>query len=120
MHFPTEREIKMMGDNNLSDLKPLDGALTMALIRLTSGEPSYHCVVHFCDRTDTVVYRIRLLQKDPTKNPLDEKKCVVGMGTIHGSLHRKCLPLCCDHVSALHMGKLTLQDIDCSSFAHVD
>ncbi|GFY96161.1 RNA-directed DNA polymerase [Actinidia rufa] len=120
MHFPTEREIKMMGDNNLSDPKPVDGALTMALIRLASDEPSYRCVVHFCHRTDTVVYRIRLLQKDLNINPLGEKKWVVGMGTIHGSLNRKCLPLCSDHISALHMGKLTLQDIDSTSFVDVD
>ncbi|PSS01759.1 COX1/OXI3 intron 2 protein [Actinidia chinensis var. chinensis] len=120
MYFPTEREIKMMGDNNLSDPKPVDGALTMALIRLASDEPSYRCVVHFCSRTDTVVYRIRLLQKDLNINPVGEKKWVVGMGTIHGSLNRKCLPLCCDHISALHMGKLTLQDIDSTLFVDVD
>ncbi|KAF5938177.1 hypothetical protein HYC85_025683 [Camellia sinensis] len=120
VHFPTESEIKMMGDNNLSDPKPVDGALTMALIRLASDEPSYHCVAHFCDRTDTIVYRIRLLQNDLNLNPLDEKKWVSGMGTIHECLNRKCLHLCYDHVSALYMGKLTLQDIDCTSFVDVD
>lgn len=120
VHFPTESEIKMMGDNNLSDPKPVDGALTMALIRLASDEPSYHCVAHFCDRTDTIVYRIRLLQNDLNLNPLDEKKWVSGMGTIHECLNRKCLHLCYDHISALYMGKLTLQDIDCTSFVDVD
>ncbi|CAL5431071.1 unnamed protein product [Camellia sinensis] len=120
VHFPTESEIKMMGDNNLSDPKPVDGALTMALIRLASDEPSYHCVAHFCDRTDTIVYRIRLLQNDLNLNPLDEKNWVSGMGTIHECLNRKCLHLCYDHISALYMGKLTLQDIDCTSFVDVD
>ncbi|KAH7854048.1 hypothetical protein Vadar_009493 [Vaccinium darrowii] len=120
VHFPSEREIKMMGDNNLSDPKPVDGAITMALIRLASDEPSHHCVAHFCDRTDTIVYRIRLLQKDLNLNPLDEKKWVSGMGTIHANLNRKCLPMCYDHLSALQMGKITLQDIDCTSFVDVD
>ncbi|KAI8562390.1 hypothetical protein RHMOL_Rhmol03G0032500 [Rhododendron molle] len=120
VHFPTEREIKMMGDNNLVDPKPVDGSITMALIRLASDEPSYKCVAHFCDRTDTIVFRIRLLQKDLNINPLDEKKWVHGMGTIHECLNRKCLPLCCDHINALHMGKITLQDIDCTSFVDVD
>ncbi|CAL5435115.1 unnamed protein product [Camellia sinensis] len=120
VHFPSESEIKMMGDNNLSDPKPVDGALTMALIRLASDEPSYHCVAHFCDRTDTIVYRIRLLQNDLNLNPLDEKKWVSGLGTIHECLNRKCLHLCYDHISALYMGKLTLQDIDCASFLDVD
>ncbi|KAL7197532.1 hypothetical protein ACSBR2_020130 [Camellia fascicularis] len=120
VHFPAESEIKMMGDNNLSDPKPVDGALTMALIRLASDEPSYHCVAHFCDRTDTIVYRIRLLQNDLNLNPLDEKKWVSGMGTIHECLNRKCLHLCYDHISALYVGKLTLQDIDCTSFVDVD
>lgn len=120
VHFPTEREVKMMGDNNLSDPKPVDGALTMTLIRLASDEPPYRCLAHFCDRTDTIVYRIRLLQKDLNLNPLDEKKWVSGMGTIHESLNRKCLPLCCDHISALYMGKLTLQDIDCTSYLDME
>ncbi|KAL6987235.1 Nuclear intron maturase 3, mitochondrial [Sarracenia purpurea var. burkii] len=120
LYFPTEREIKMMGDSNLSDPKPVDGSLTMALIRLASDEPSYRCVVHFCDRTDTIVYRIRLLQSNLNLNTFDEKKWVSGLGTIHESLNRKCLPLCCGHISALHMGKLTLQDIDCASFVDVD
>lgn len=120
VHFPTEREIKMMGDNNLSDPKPVDGALTMALIRLASDEPSYRCVAHFCDRTDTIVYRIRLLQNHLYVKPRDAKNCVSGMGAIHESLNRKCLPLCSDHISELYMGKLTFQDIDCTSFVDVD
>ena len=39
VYFPTEREVKMMGDQNLSDLRPVDGALSLALIRLASNEP---------------------------------------------------------------------------------
>ncbi|CAK9184010.1 unnamed protein product [Ilex paraguariensis] len=119
-HFPTEREIKMMGDNNLSDPKPVDGALTMALIRLASDEPAYRCVAHFCERTDTIVYRIRLLQNHLNLNPFDEKKWVPGMGAIHESLNLKCVPLCSDHIGELYMGKLTLQHIDCSSFVDID
>lgn len=35
VHFPTdEREIKIMGDKNLSDPKPVDSALTKILVRL--------------------------------------------------------------------------------------
>ncbi|KAF8403592.1 hypothetical protein HHK36_011696 [Tetracentron sinense] len=120
VHFPTEREIKMMGDNNLSDPKPVDGALSMALIRLASDEPSCSCVAYFCNRTDTIVYRIRLLQNSLNVNPLDKKKWVLGMGAIHESLDRKCLPLCSDHISDLYLGKISLQDIDCTSFVNVD
>ncbi|MQM04416.1 hypothetical protein Taro_037216 [Colocasia esculenta] len=32
-YFPTEREIKMMGDSNLSDPMPVDGALCLLLVR---------------------------------------------------------------------------------------
>ncbi|KAA8518049.1 hypothetical protein F0562_015531 [Nyssa sinensis] len=120
VYFPTEREIKMMGDNNLSDPKPVDGALTLALIRLASDEPAYRCVTHFCDRTDTTVYRIRLLQSHLNVNPFDEKKWVLGMGAIHESLNRKCLPLCADHIGDLYMGKLTFQDVDCTAFVDLD
>ncbi|KAJ6747571.1 COX1/OXI3 INTRON 1 PROTEIN-RELATED [Salix koriyanagi] len=63
VHFPTEKEVKMMGDKNLSDPKPVDGALSLLLIRLASDEPSHSCIGHFCDKTDTVMYRVRLLQK---------------------------------------------------------
>nr|POE75077.1 hypothetical protein CFP56_77284 [Quercus suber] len=31
-YFPTEREVKIMGDQNLSDPMPVDGALSLALI----------------------------------------------------------------------------------------
>ncbi|KAK9267034.1 hypothetical protein L1049_007391 [Liquidambar formosana] len=120
VHFPTEREIKMMGDKNFSDPKPVDGAISLALIRLASDDSPYACSAHFCDRTDIILYRIRLLQNRLNVNPLDEKKWVPGMGAIHESLNRKCLPLCPDHINDLYMGKITLQDIDCTSFVDVD
>lgn len=120
VHFPTEREIKMMGDNNLVDPKPVDGALTTALIRLASDEPSYRCVAHFCHRTDTIVYRIRRLQNHHRVKQRDVKNCVSRMGAIHESLNQKCIPLCSDHISELYMGKLTFQDIDCTSYVSVD
>ncbi|KAL5546474.1 hypothetical protein UlMin_006161 [Ulmus minor] len=120
VHFPTEKEVKMMGDRNLSDPKPVDGALCLALIRLASDEPPYSCVAHFCDRTDTTVYRARLLQRHLNLNPLDEEKWVRGMGVIHESLNLKCLPLCPNHIHDLYMGKINLQDIDCTSFVDVD
>ncbi|KAI6673715.1 hypothetical protein NL676_001621 [Syzygium grande] len=34
LYFPTEKEVKMMGDRNLADPKPVEGVLTLALIRL--------------------------------------------------------------------------------------
>ena len=37
--FPTEREVKMMGDQNILDPRLVDGALSLALIRLASDEP---------------------------------------------------------------------------------
>ncbi|KAL0428509.1 UNVERIFIED_CONTAM: Nuclear intron maturase 3, mitochondrial [Sesamum latifolium] len=120
VHFPSEREIKMMGDRNLSDPKPVDGALTLALIRLASDEPSRRCIAHFCEKTDTIVYRIRLLQNHLNVNPLDDHSWVPGMAAIHESLHRKCVPLCSDHISELYMGRLTLQDIDCTALADID
>ncbi|KAI3718663.1 hypothetical protein L6452_19542 [Arctium lappa] len=118
-HFPTEREIKMMGDKNLADPKPVDGALTMVLIRLASDEPFYRCGAHFCQRTDTVLYRIRLLHKELNLNPSDKKSWVSGMGVIHGVFDRKCVPLCPDHISRLYIGALTLQDVDYSSILHI-
>ncbi|GAA0186309.1 hypothetical protein LIER_33597 [Lithospermum erythrorhizon] len=121
MYFPTEREVAMMRDGNLADPKPVDGAITMALIRLASDEPPYRCVAHFCNRTDTTVYRIRLLESDLNqKNKNGRKKVVLGMGSIHQSMNKKCLPLCSDHISELYLGRLTLQDIDCTSFVDVD
>ncbi|KAL3533646.1 hypothetical protein ACH5RR_007167 [Cinchona calisaya] len=118
-HFPTERKVKMMGDKNLSDPWPVDGPLTTALTRLATDESSYCCVAHFCDRKDTIVYRIRLLENLPNEKALDENKWVPGIGSIHESLNRKCIPLCSDHISELYMGRLTLQDIDCTSFSYV-
>uniref|UniRef100_I1MQQ9 Domain X domain-containing protein n=1 Tax=Glycine max TaxID=3847 RepID=I1MQQ9_SOYBN len=97
VHFPTEREVKMMGDRNLSDPKPVDGALSLAVVRLASDEPPCHCIAHFCDKTTTVFYRVHLLQNRLNVSPLDKEKWVQGMGVIHESLNRKCLPLCTDH-----------------------
>ncbi|KZV18291.1 hypothetical protein F511_25395 [Dorcoceras hygrometricum] len=105
VHFPSEKEIKMMGDRNLSEPIPADGAMNLVLIRLASDEPSDRCIAHFCDRSDTTVYRIQL--------PQSVQGCL--MGSIHQSLHRKCAPLCCFHASELYMGRLTLQDIDCTA-----
>ncbi|XP_068662488.1 nuclear intron maturase 3, mitochondrial [Aristolochia californica] len=119
VYFPTEREIKMMGDKSLSDPIPVDGALCMSLIRLASDDPSGRCVAHFCDRTDTILYRVRLLQNRLNVDPQDPKKWVMGMGAIHESLNRKCLPLCTEHISNLYLGNITLQDIDCASCVDV-
>ncbi|XP_051148337.1 nuclear intron maturase 3, mitochondrial [Andrographis paniculata] len=118
--FPSEKEVKMMGDKWLSDPKPVDGALSMVLIRLASDEPCQRCVAHFCDRTDTVFYRIELLQRYLNVDPLDEQRWVPLMGAIHDSLHRKCAPLCPDHISELYLGRLSLQDIDCASLDNID
>ncbi|KAM7271078.1 hypothetical protein ACFE04_030292 [Oxalis oulophora] len=115
VHFPTEREIKMMGDKELSDPKPVDGALSLGLIRLAVYNPSHCCIAHFCNRTDTIVYRLRLMQNQLDENSPDNK-WIQGMGAIHDALDRKCLPLCSDHIHDLYMGKITLQDIDCTSF----
>ncbi|KAG8075060.1 hypothetical protein GUJ93_ZPchr0006g44391 [Zizania palustris] len=120
VHFPTEREIKMMGDKNLSDPKPVDGALTMILVRLAVDDNSYPCLAHFCAETDTVIYRIRLLQNRLNVDPLNEKKWVQGLSAIHESLNKKCLPLCSMHASDLFTGKITLQDIDCTQFVDVE
>ncbi|RWR91440.1 nuclear intron maturase 3, mitochondrial [Cinnamomum micranthum f. kanehirae] len=114
VYFPTEREIKMMGDRHLSDPKPVDGALFMQLIRLASDEPLCCCVAHFCGRTDTSFYRIRLLQNRLNIDPSDHRKWVPGMGAIHESLNRKCLSVCPKHISDLYMGSISLQDIDCT------
>ncbi|KAI3986383.1 hypothetical protein MKX01_002228 [Papaver californicum] len=119
VYFPTEREVKMMGDKNLTDPKPVDGALTMAVVRLAADEPKSYCMAHFCDRKETALYRIRLLQNRLNVDPLNTEKWVPGMGAIHESLNRKCLSLCCDHISELYLGKITLQDIDCTAFVDV-
>ncbi|XP_006657212.3 nuclear intron maturase 3, mitochondrial [Oryza brachyantha] len=120
VHFPTEREIKMMGDKNLSDPKPVDGALTMILVRLAVDDTTYPCLAHFCAETDTVIYRIRLLQNRLNVDPLNEKKWAQGLSSIHESLNKKCLPLCSMHASDLLLGKITLQDIDCTRFVDVE
>lgn len=120
VHFPTEREIKMIGDKNLSDPKPVDGTLSMILARLAVNEPACSCLTHFCDRKDTVLYRIRLLQNRLNVDPLNENKWVPGMGAIHESLNKKVLSLCSEHASDLFMGRITLQDIDCTSFVNVE
>ncbi|GMY19739.1 pentatricopeptide repeat-containing protein At4g35130, chloroplastic-like [Fagus crenata] len=120
VYFPTEREVKMMGDQNHLDPRPVDGALSLVLIRLAYDEPSCSCIAHFCDRMDTVFYWVRLLQNRLNVNPSVEEKWVSGMGAIHESLNRKCLPLCSDHINDLYTGKITLQDIDCTLFVDVD
>ena len=120
VHFPTEQEIKMMGDKNLSDPKPVDGALTMILVRLAVDDTSYPCLAHFCAKTDTVLYRIRLLQNRLNIDPLNENKWVHGLSAIHESLNKKYLPLCSMHASDLLLGKITLQDIDCTQFVDVE
>ncbi|CAL5041585.1 unnamed protein product [Urochloa decumbens] len=120
VHFPTEREIKMMGDKNLSDPKPVDGALTMMLVRLAVDDTSHPCLTHFCAKTDTVIYRIRLLQNRLNVDPLNENKWVHGLSAIHESLNKKCLSLCSMHASDLLLGKITLQDIDCTQFVDVE
>ncbi|KQK16914.1 nuclear intron maturase 3, mitochondrial [Brachypodium distachyon] len=120
VYFPTEREIKMMGDKNLSDPKPVDGALTMILVRFAVNDTSYPCLAHFCTGTDTLLYRIRLLQNRLNVDPLNEKKWVQGLSAIHESVNKKCLPLCAMHASDLLLGKITLQDIDCTQFVDVE
>ncbi|RZC53539.1 hypothetical protein C5167_012394 [Papaver somniferum] len=119
VYFPTEKEVKMMGDKNFTDPKPVDGALTIAVVRLAVDEPKSYCMAHFCDRRETALYRIRLLQNRLNIDPLNTEKWVPGMGAIHESLNRKCLSLCCDHISDLYLGKITLQDIDCTAFVDV-
>ncbi|CAO1939200.1 unnamed protein product [Urochloa humidicola] len=120
VHFPTEREIKMMGDKNLSDPKPVDSALTLMLVRLAVDDTAHPCLAHFCAKTDTVIYRIRLLQNRLNVDPMNENKWVHGLSAIHESLNKKCLPLCSMHASDLLLGKITLQDIDCTQFVDVE
>ena len=69
---------------------------------------------------DTVYYWVRLLQNSLNVNPSVEDKWVPGMGAIHESLNRKCLPFCSHHINDLYMGNITLQDIDCTAFVDVD
>ncbi|XP_075491427.1 nuclear intron maturase 3, mitochondrial [Primulina tabacum] len=120
VHFPSEKEIKMMGDRNLSEPIPVDGALDLVLMRLASDEPSHRCIAHFCDRNDTTVYRIQLQLNGLGKNFINKSIQGCLMGSIHESLHRKCAPLCRLHVSEVYMGRLTLQDIDCTALLDFD
>ena len=108
----------MMGDQNISDPRFVDGALSLALIRLASDEPSCSKIGHFCDTT--IYYRVRLLHNFLNVNPSVEDRWVTGMGAVHESLNRKCLRLCSHHINDLYMGNITLQDIDCTSFVDVD
>uniref|UniRef100_A0A803MAN8 Reverse transcriptase domain-containing protein n=1 Tax=Chenopodium quinoa TaxID=63459 RepID=A0A803MAN8_CHEQI len=120
MYFPSERDVKRTGDGHLSDPKPVDSALTLNLIRLAYDAPSITCAAHFCECNDTITYRVLLLQNRTNINPGDQKKWVPGMAAIHDSLDRRCFALCAYHVSDLYLGKITLQDIDCTSFVEVD
>ncbi|XP_047328656.1 nuclear intron maturase 3, mitochondrial [Impatiens glandulifera] len=119
-HFPSEREIKMMGAGNLSDPKPVDGTITLRAVRLAYEPSSSGCAAHFCERTDIGLYRLWLLQKELNLNPWDESKWVKGMGVIHESLNQKCLPLCCQHKSLLYKGLFTLQDVDFTALVVVE
>ncbi|KAI0493408.1 hypothetical protein KFK09_023524 [Dendrobium nobile] len=120
VYFATEKEIKMLGDRNLSDPKPVDGAITMVLVRLAIDEHSPVCLAHFCESTNNTIYRVRLLQNRLNVDPLKEDKWVPGMGAIHEALNRKCLPLCSKHATNLFIGNICLQDIDCTSFLNAD
>uniref|UniRef100_A0A2N9HGM1 Pentatricopeptide repeat-containing protein n=1 Tax=Fagus sylvatica TaxID=28930 RepID=A0A2N9HGM1_FAGSY len=83
---------------------------------------SLHIPVSLISVTEWILFfiRVRLLQNRLNVNPSVEEKWVSGMGAIHESLNRKCLPLCSDHINDLYTGKITLQDIDCTSFVDVD
>ena len=120
VYVPKEREVKMMGDQNLFDPRSVDGALSLALIMLASDGPSCSSIGHFYDSMDTVYYQVYLLQNRLNVNPSVEDKWVSRMGAIHESLNRKCLPFCSHHINDLYMGNITLQDIDCTSFVDVD
>ncbi|XP_057546493.1 nuclear intron maturase 3, mitochondrial [Amaranthus tricolor] len=121
IYFPTEREVKRARDSHLSDPKPVDGALTLALIRLAYDMPSNMCAAHFCDCNNTITYRVCLLQNRVIIDPRDQKqKWVPGLAAFHDSLDRRCYALCSHHASDLYMGRITLQDIDCTSFVDVD
>ncbi|KAL2923410.1 Nuclear intron maturase 3 mitochondrial [Bienertia sinuspersici] len=122
VYFPSERDVKGMGDGHLSDPKPIDGVVTLALVRLAYDVPSssYTCAAHFCDCNDTIAYRVSLLQNRVNIETKNQNKWVPGMAEIHGSLDRRCFALCADHASDLYMGRTTLQDIDCTSFVDDD
>ncbi|KAK8967008.1 hypothetical protein KSP40_PGU022143 [Platanthera guangdongensis] len=120
IHFATEKEIRMMGDRNLADPSPVDGAISMTLVRLAVNDNLSFCLVHFCQSTDTILYRVRLLQNRLNVDPSNEEKWVPGMAAIHEALNRKCLPLCEKHATDLFLGKICLQDLDCTSSLNVD
>ncbi|BAT83851.1 hypothetical protein VIGAN_04108700 [Vigna angularis var. angularis] len=101
VHFPTEREVKMMGDRNISDPKPVDGALSLAVVRLASGEPPSQSIAHFCDKTTTILYWVHWLHNRLNVNSSEKEKWLQGMGVI----------LCTDNVNDLYIGRITLQDI---------
>jgi retron-type reverse transcriptase len=117
--FPLENKIKMMGDQHLADPKPVDGLLCMVLVRRPFDGLSTRCSALCCNKIDTVSYRIRLLQSRRNINPLDKKKWVLGLGTIHEAFDKKCLPLCAEHMKHLYSGQITLQDID-FTFLHMN
>lgn len=120
VYFPTEREIKMMGDNNLSDPRPVDGVSTMILVKLALSETSKPCAAHFCEENDSVaLYRVRLLQNRLNVDPRNERKWVAGLGAIDECLNKKCFPFCLKHANDLYLGNISLQDVDCTSFIDV-
>ncbi|KAD3336270.1 hypothetical protein E3N88_31789 [Mikania micrantha] len=106
--------------NNMGRPRPISSLMVLEdadIIKWHTDEDLYRCGAHFCQRFDTIVYRIRLLQKDLNLN--DEKLWVLGMGVIPGVFDRKCVPLCPDHISQMYIGALTLQDVDFSSLLDV-
>ncbi|KAI4370011.1 hypothetical protein MLD38_018398 [Melastoma candidum] len=103
----------MICGRNLSDLMPVDGALTLALVRLASDvNPPYPCAAHFCSERYTICCRIRLLQNRLNVSPANDEKWVPGMGAIHESFSRKFLALCPHLRDDLFMGRINLQDVN--------
>ena len=116
--FPTEREIRTMGDQNLADPRPPDGALGSILVKLADCETGRACAAHFCGGEGVQLYRVRLLQNRLNVDPLKEK-WVRGMGAVHESLNKKCLALCTKHAGDLYLGRICLQHVDCTSFVNI-
>ena len=56
VHFPTQREVKIMDDQNLLDSWPVDGALSLALIRLAAM--SFHVPVSLISVTEWIPFFI--------------------------------------------------------------
>ena len=56
VHFPTQREVKIMDDQNLLDSWPIDGALSLALIRLAAM--SFHVPVSLISVTEWIPFFI--------------------------------------------------------------